>query len=79
MARRAHMMMSLDGFITGPGDDLADPLGDGGERPHDWITPPMQPPGSGGYRHPSRPDHVPLGDHLDTEMTVAIERPTNCL
>jgi dihydrofolate reductase len=31
------MSMSLDGFISGPGDDIDNPLGTGGERLHDWL------------------------------------------
>jgi dihydrofolate reductase len=30
--------MSLDGFITGPNPRREAPLGDGGERLHDWMT-----------------------------------------
>ncbi len=29
--------MSLDGYITGPGDNVEQPLGEGGERLHQWI------------------------------------------
>jgi dihydrofolate reductase len=29
--------MSLDGFIAGPNDGVDNPLGDGGERLHDWV------------------------------------------
>jgi hypothetical protein len=29
--------MSLDGFIAGPNDDAERPLGDGGERLHEWV------------------------------------------
>lgn len=29
--------MSLDGFITGPNDNHEQPLGEGGERLHEWI------------------------------------------
>ena len=32
-----YMSMSLDGFITGPGDDRDHGLGVGGERLHDWL------------------------------------------
>jgi dihydrofolate reductase len=32
-----YMSMSLDGFITGPGDDADHGLGIGGERLHDWL------------------------------------------
>lgn len=34
-----YMSMSLDGFITGPNASLANPLGDGGQRLHDWFFP----------------------------------------
>lgn len=38
MARvTADMSMSLDGFITGPNDGVERPLGEGGERLHEWI------------------------------------------
>jgi hypothetical protein len=30
--------MSLDGFVTGPGADLAHGLGVGGEPLHDWLA-----------------------------------------
>ncbi|MDO8211183.1 dihydrofolate reductase family protein [Conexibacter sp. CPCC 206217] len=33
----AHMAMSLDGFIAGPNAGIGNPLGDGGERVHEWI------------------------------------------
>ena len=33
------MSMSLDGFVTGPNATIENPLGDGGERLHDWIFP----------------------------------------
>jgi dihydrofolate reductase len=33
----SDMSMSLDGFITGPNDDVERPLGEGGERLHQWI------------------------------------------
>ncbi len=31
------LSMSLDGFITGPNDSAELPLGEGGDRLHDWI------------------------------------------
>lgn len=34
---RLYMSMSLDGFISGPGDDMNNPFGTGGERLHDWL------------------------------------------
>ena len=30
--------LSLDGFITGPNVSREQPLGEGGERLHDWMT-----------------------------------------
>jgi dihydrofolate reductase len=33
--------MSLDGFVTAPGNDRKHPLGVGGERLFKWLTPPM--------------------------------------
>ena len=35
---RAHdISVSLDGYMAGPGQSLADPLGSGGERLHEWV------------------------------------------
>jgi len=31
--------MSLDGFIAGPNQSLENPLGEGGERLHEWVIP----------------------------------------
>jgi|SRR5215210_1860266 len=33
----SDMSMSLDGFIAGPNDSVELPLGDGGERLHEWV------------------------------------------
>jgi dihydrofolate reductase len=33
----AGMSMSMDGFNAGPNDDVERPLGDGGERLHEWL------------------------------------------
>lgn len=33
----ADITMSLDGFITGPGDEPGRGLGEGGERLHNWV------------------------------------------
>ena len=32
-----NISMSLDGFITGPNEGVENPLGNGGERLHDWM------------------------------------------
>jgi dihydrofolate reductase len=33
----SDLSMSLDGFIAGPNDDVEHPLGEGGERLHQWV------------------------------------------
>jgi dihydrofolate reductase len=33
----SNISMSLDGFITGPNEGVGNPLGDNGERLHDWM------------------------------------------
>jgi len=49
-----YMSMSLDGYITGPDDDVGQGLGRGGERLHDWLgdagdeVPHFHPPGPSG-------------------------------
>jgi dihydrofolate reductase len=32
-----HISVSLDGFVAGPNQTLEDPLGEGGERLHEWA------------------------------------------
>ena len=32
-----EISMSLDGFVAGPNPSLEDPLGEGGERLHEWV------------------------------------------
>jgi dihydrofolate reductase len=34
---RAHMSMSLDGFVAGPDVSVEQPMGLGGERLHEWL------------------------------------------
>src|SRR5437763_3274515 len=34
---RFEISTSLDGFVAGPNATLEDPLGEGGERLHEWI------------------------------------------
>ena len=49
-----YMSMSLDGFITGPGDGQGHGLGAGGDRLHEWLGEPVSefphfdPPGLSG-------------------------------
>ena len=35
---RCHISISLDGFVAGPNQSEEDPLGEGGERLHDWVV-----------------------------------------
>src|SRR3954462_1484321 len=36
---RSHISISADGFVAGPNQSEENPLGEGGERLHDWIVP----------------------------------------
>lgn len=35
---RCHISVSLDGFVAGPNQSQEEPLGEGGERLHDWVV-----------------------------------------
>jgi hypothetical protein len=35
---RCHISISLDGFVAGPNQSEEYPLGEGGERLHDWVV-----------------------------------------
>lgn len=61
-----HVSMSLDGYITGPNPRPDEPLGDGGERLHEWMS------GLGDYRASHRPaSSTPDAEVID-EYTEAI-------
>jgi dihydrofolate reductase len=36
---RCHISISADGFVAGPNQSDENPLGEGGERLHDWVVP----------------------------------------
>jgi dihydrofolate reductase len=36
---RCHISISLDGFVAGPNQTADNPLGEGGERLHEWVFP----------------------------------------
>jgi hypothetical protein len=36
---RCHISISLDGFVAGPNQSEQHPLGQGGERLHEWMVP----------------------------------------
>ena len=35
---RVHISVSADGYVAGPNQSLENPLGEGGERLHDWVV-----------------------------------------
>ena len=35
---RCHISISLDGFVAGANQSDENPLGEGGERLHDWVV-----------------------------------------
>jgi dihydrofolate reductase len=35
---RVHISVSLDGYVAGPNQSEQNPLGEGGEQLHDWVT-----------------------------------------
>lgn len=35
---RAYISVSLDGYVAGPNETMEEPLGENGERLHDWVT-----------------------------------------
>ncbi|MGQ0608695.1 MAG: dihydrofolate reductase family protein [Chloroflexota bacterium] len=35
---RAHISVSLDGYVAGPNESMENPLGEGGESLHDWAV-----------------------------------------
>jgi dihydrofolate reductase len=35
---RAHISISVDGYVAGPNQTQKDPLGEGGEQLHDWLV-----------------------------------------
>ncbi|MBE1584240.1 dihydrofolate reductase family protein [Nonomuraea angiospora] len=35
---RCHISISLDGYVAGPNQSVENPLGEGGERLHDWVA-----------------------------------------
>jgi hypothetical protein len=35
---RCHISISADGFVSGPNQSEENPLGEGGERQHDWAV-----------------------------------------
>jgi RibD C-terminal domain len=61
------MSMSLDGFISGPQDDAAHPMGLDGHRLHDWLADGTGDPAT------YRPD-CPSGEAFDQAKAAAGDR-----
>jgi hypothetical protein len=63
---RCDISMSLDGFVAGANQSEETPLGEGGERLHDWVIPLAawreshgKPGGDINRRHPAMPTARP--------------------
>jgi len=69
---RLYMSMSVDGFITGPGDDAEHGLGVGGERLHAWLSEGGQAPGS--YRPAGGPNAVVFDEMMATGAVIVGRR-----
>jgi dihydrofolate reductase len=67
--------MSLDGFIAGPNQTLEQPLGEGGERLHDWVFPLAswrKPHGLGGGE--TGPDDAVVAEGIERTGAVVMGR-----
>jgi dihydrofolate reductase len=60
-----YMAMSVDGFITGPGDGPDNPAGDGGMRLMEWLS-----PGDGSDTSSYRPTHPQSQVVYDESMST---------
>jgi dihydrofolate reductase len=69
-----YMSMSLDGFITGPDDNVGQGLGSGGERLHDWLGDGDDDDGVAGYRPSGRSGEI--FDELMATGAVLVGRRT---
>jgi dihydrofolate reductase len=67
-----YMSMSLDGFISGPGDDMDTPFGVGGERLHDWLRDDGAEPGA--LRPNSGPSQVVFDESMGTGAVITGRR-----
>jgi dihydrofolate reductase len=66
-----YMSMSLDGFISGPGDEMDKPFGAGGERLHDWLANGTSDPAT--FR-PTGPSQVVFDELLATGAVITGRR-----
>ena len=67
-----YMSMSVDGFITGPGDDIGHGLGVGGERLHAWLSEGGLAPGS--YRPAGGPNAAVFDEMMATGAVIVGRR-----
>ena len=59
----ATMSMSIDGFIAGPNDNLRQPMGEGGQRLHEWM-----------FNHPDAIDVTVAGEFAARSGAVMVGR-----
>ena len=69
---RLYMSMSVDGFITGPGDDAEHGLGVGGERLHAWLSEGGVAPRT--YRPAAGPNAVVFDEMIATGAVIVGRR-----
>jgi dihydrofolate reductase len=67
-----YMSMSLDGFISGPGDDMDSPFGTGGQRLHAWLRDGGTGPGD--LRPDSGPSQIVYDESMATGAVVTGRR-----
>src|SRR4030088_1035178 len=64
---RCDISISLDGFVAGPNQSQENPLGEGGERLHDWVVP----------LDARRQSHGKLGAEVNASARIAEESREN--
>ncbi len=67
-----YMSMSVDGFIAGPGDELGNGLGAGGEALHAWLAAGDGSPGS--YRPENGPNATVFDEMIATGAVITGRR-----
>jgi dihydrofolate reductase len=67
-----YMSMSLDGFISGPGDDMDNPFGAGGERLHDWLR--HDGPEAAAHRPSAGPSQIVFDESMATGAVITGRR-----
>jgi dihydrofolate reductase len=71
-----YMSMSLDGFIAGPNETDDNPLGDGGDRLHDWAFPDVDPDQRGPHVGGLAGVNAEVGQEMNSTGAVVAGRGT---